>query len=73
MPPFESFRDAESFYGTLGHEAVHWSGHRTRLNRDLSSRFGSHAYAAEELVAELGSAFLCAGLWLDTCRPIVLT
>lgn len=64
MPPFESFRDAESFYGTLGHEAVHWSGHRTRLNRDLSNRFGSHAYAAEELIAELGSAFLCADLGL---------
>jgi antirestriction protein ArdC len=40
----------------------HWSGHKTRLNRDLSGRFGSEAYAAEELVAELNAAFLCAHL-----------
>jgi antirestriction protein ArdC len=64
MPPFEAFRDAESFYGTLAHEATHWSGAKSRLDRDLSGRFGSHAYAAEELIAELGSAFLCADLAL---------
>jgi antirestriction protein ArdC len=43
---------------------VHHSGHRSRLDRDLRGRFGSHAYAAEELIAELGSAFLCADLAL---------
>jgi antirestriction protein ArdC len=39
---------------------VHWTGHRSRLGRDLSGRFGDHAYGAEELVAELGAAFWCA-------------
>jgi antirestriction protein ArdC len=64
MPPFEAFRDAESFYGTLAHEAVHWSGAKSRLDRNLSGRFGTQAYAAEELIAELGSAFLSADLGL---------
>jgi antirestriction protein ArdC len=64
MPPFETFRDAESYYAILAHECVHLSGHPSRLNRDLSGRFGSHAYAAEELIAELGSAFVCADLSL---------
>ncbi|MGB5086855.1 MAG: zincin-like metallopeptidase domain-containing protein [Methylocystis silviterrae] len=41
---------------------MHWSAHETRLNRDLKNRFGTKAYAAEELVAELGAAFLCAHL-----------
>ncbi|MGH8527898.1 MAG: zincin-like metallopeptidase domain-containing protein, partial [Gammaproteobacteria bacterium] len=44
------------------HEHSHWSGHGSRLNRDLSGRFGDSAYAAEELVAELSAAFLCAAL-----------
>ena len=64
MPPFEAFRDAESFYGTLAHECCHWSGAKSRLNRDLSGRFGSHAYATDELVSEICSAFLCADLGL---------
>ena len=65
MPPFEAFRDAESYYGTLSHEAVHHSGHSSRLNRNFGSkRFGSEAYGFEELVAELGAAFLCADLQL---------
>ena len=46
------------------HEATHWTGAKARLDRDLSGRFGSEAYAAEELVAELGAAFLCADLEL---------
>ena len=54
----------ESFYATMLHEHVHWSGHPKRLNRDLSSRFGTQGYAVEELVAELGAAFLCAELGL---------
>jgi antirestriction protein ArdC len=63
MPPFESFRDPESFYGTLLHEAVHWTRHASRLDRDLGrQRWGDEGYAREELVAELGSAFLCADL-----------
>lgn len=52
----------ESFYATLFHEHVHWTGHASRLDRDLAGRFGSHAYAMEELVAELGAAFLCADI-----------
>lgn len=62
MPAFESFRDAESYYATLGHECVHWTGHKDRLARDFSR--SRHAYACEELVAELGAAFLCADLGL---------
>ncbi|MFG1342494.1 ArdC family protein [Xanthobacter autotrophicus] len=53
---------AEGFYSTLCHELVHWSGAKHRLDRDLSTRFGSEAYAMEELIAELGAAFLCADL-----------
>jgi antirestriction protein ArdC len=53
---------AEGFYSTLCHELVHWSGARHRLDRDLSGRFGKEAYAVEELVAELGAAFLCSDL-----------
>ncbi len=63
MPPFECFRDAESFYGTLGHETTHWTRHGKRLDRDFGrKRWGDEGYAAEEIVAELGSAFLCADL-----------
>jgi antirestriction protein ArdC len=51
---------AEAYYGTLFHELTHWSGAKSRCDRDLSGRFGDEAYAAEELVAELGAAFLCA-------------
>ena len=65
MPPIESFRDAESFYSTLGHEACHWSRHSSRLNRDFGRKaWGDEGYAREELVAELGSAFLCCDLEL---------
>jgi antirestriction protein ArdC len=64
MPPIEAF-ERQSLYGaTLAHEYVHWSGAKTRLARDLSTRFGSYAYAIEELVAELGSALLGADLGL---------
>jgi antirestriction protein ArdC len=62
LPPFESFRDAESYTATKAHEFVHWTGHECRLVRDIHNRFGTEDYAKEELVAELGSAFLCADL-----------
>ena len=63
MPPFESFRDAESFYATLAHEATHWTRHPSRLDRDFGrKRYGDEGCAMEELVAELGSAFLAADL-----------
>ena len=65
MPPFESFRDAESYYATLAHETTHWTRHPSRLDRDFGrQRFGDEGYAQEELVAELGSAFLSADLEL---------
>jgi antirestriction protein ArdC len=63
MPPFETFRDAESHAATLVHELTHWTRHASRLNRDLGrKKWGDEGYAMEELVAELGSAFLCADL-----------
>ena len=63
MPPFETFRDAESHAATLAHELTHWTKHGTRLARDLGRvKWGDEGYAREELVAELGSAFLCADL-----------
>ena len=52
----------ESYYATLLHELVHWTGAKHRLDRTFGSRFGDAAYAAEELVAEIGAAFLCADL-----------
>ena len=65
MPPFESFRDAESYYATRTHEQIHWTRHPSRLDRDFGrKRFGDEGYAMEELVAELGSAFLSSDLEL---------
>jgi len=58
-------RDAESFYATLAHETVHLTKHPSRLDRDFGRKsWGDAGYAHEELVAELGSAFLCADLEL---------
>ena len=62
MPPFGAFKTEAGYWATLCHEAGHWSGHESRLDRNLTGRFGTRAYAAEELVAELTSAFLCAHL-----------
>lgn len=65
MPPFETFLDPESYYATLAHEMTHWTRHEKRLNREFGrKRWGDEGYAAEELVAELGSAFLSADLGL---------
>ena len=85
MPPFETFRDAESYYASLAHECTHWTRHKSRLDRELGrKKWGDAGYAMEELVAELGSAFLCAdldltpeiredhaayiGMWLDVLK-----
>jgi antirestriction protein ArdC len=68
LPPREAFigsptsSPAESYYATLLHELTHWTSHESRCNRQLGKRFGDYAYAAEELIAELGAAFLCADL-----------
>nr|WP_246756199.1 zincin-like metallopeptidase domain-containing protein [Bradyrhizobium diazoefficiens] len=74
MPPRELFTGSstststEAYYSTLLHELSHWTGPAHRCNRDLSGRFGTEAYAMEELVAELGSAFLCLELGI-TAEP----
>jgi antirestriction protein ArdC len=60
MPNRSAFRSLDHYHGTLLHELTHWTGHASRCARDLSGRFGNQAYAAEELIAEMGSAFLCA-------------
>jgi antirestriction protein ArdC len=63
MPLFESFRDAVSYYATLGHETVHWAGAPHRLNRDLSRYHKDRTERArEELVADIGASFICADL-----------
>ena len=63
MPHFESFRDAASYVAVLSHEATHWTAARHRVDRDLSSYGKNHSERArEELIAELGSCFLCADL-----------
>jgi antirestriction protein ArdC len=76
LPPREAFigsptsTAAEAYYSTLLHELTHYTSHESRCNRQLGKRFGDDAYAMEELVAELGAAFLCADLGIsDTPRP----
>lgn len=66
MPDFRQFKTATGYYATLAHELTHWTGAKQRLDRRLDNRFGSEAYAMEELVAELGAAFTCARLGLNT-------
>ena len=62
LPPREDFVTAEAFYSVALHEMTHSTGHASRLARDFSGRFGTEAYAFEELIAEMGSAFLNADL-----------
>ena len=83
MPNRSAFDAESSYYATIFHELTHWTGDKSRCDRDKSgNRFGNPAYAFEELVAELGAAFLCAdhgiagelrhagyiGNWLKACR-----
>jgi antirestriction protein ArdC len=82
MPNKSAFTDESSYYATMFHELTHWSGHESRLKREFGKRFGNPEYAFEELVAEMGAAFLCqdyriqgelrhAGYiqhWLKACR-----
>jgi antirestriction protein ArdC len=60
IPHLEQFDRPALYYSTLAHEHTHRTGHPSRLNRDLTGRFGSDAYAVEELIAELGAAYWCA-------------
>ena len=64
MPELKAFKDAESYYAVLAHETVHWTGVKARCDREFGKRFGDNAYASEELVAEIGAAFLAAELGL---------
>lgn len=63
MPIFSQFKDSESFYSVLAHEVIHWTGHKTRLDRLEPNAKANDAY--EELIAELGNAFLCAELGIS--------
>ena len=65
MPNPEQFKDRESYLSVRAHETTHWTGVKARLDRDLTGRFGTSAYAMEELVAELGAAFFCAALGIS--------
>jgi antirestriction protein ArdC len=66
MPPFPAFTENVSYYSTLAHEHTHWTAKSERCDRQLGKRFGDNAYVAEELIAELGAAFVCAHLGLST-------
>ncbi|MBN9504768.1 MAG: DUF1738 domain-containing protein [Altererythrobacter sp.] len=68
MPPATLFDGYDHYYATLAHELSHWTGHGSRLARDLKNRFGSEAYAAEELIAELSAAILGAELGLPVAH-----
>jgi antirestriction protein ArdC len=65
MPPFAQFKGAHPYYSTMFHEMGHATGHKSRLDRNLNGRFGDRSYAAEELIAELTSAFVCAEWGID--------
>jgi antirestriction protein ArdC len=65
MPLKKSFDTTEHYYAVLFHELVHSTGHEKRLNREVKNGFGSEKYAKEELVAEMGSAFLCGLTGID--------
>src|SRR6185369_5093196 len=64
LPHVADFDSAHDYYSVSAHEHTHWTGSPKRCARDLSGRFKSMSYAAEELVAELGAAFVCAQLGL---------
>ena len=59
LPNKSAFDNESSYYATAFHELTHWSGHESRCNRNLKGKFGNADYAFEELVAEMGAAFLC--------------
>jgi antirestriction protein ArdC len=67
IPPPAAFATAEAYCGVLLHEACHWTGHPSRLNRDLRTHFGSHDYAREELRAEIGQVMTCTELGIADC------
>lgn len=67
LPVFEAFDTAAAYYATRAHEMIHWTRHETRLNRSFGRKtWGDEGYAQEELVAELGAAFICAALGVSS-------
>jgi antirestriction protein ArdC len=66
MPNYEDFTGAIAYYATYLHELTHSSGHSTRLDREIVGQFGSKSYAFEELIADLGAAFLCSSLNIES-------
>lgn len=69
MPELGYFDMPEEYYSTLFHELAHSTGHESRLNRDLNGGFGSRTYSLEELVAEMGAAFLCGFCGIE-CKTL---
>ncbi len=69
LPPEHAFHGPHEFAATALHELAHWTGHSSRLNRDLQHRFGSGDYAMEELRAEIASAFVANELGIPTDIP----
>jgi len=67
MPPMAAFRSPSAYTSVLLHELSHWTGSKERLDRDLSSKFGSHDYAREELRAELAQVMICSELQVKYC------
>jgi antirestriction protein ArdC len=65
LPLFETFKNSSAYYGVAFHELGHWTGAEKRLNRTFGKRFGDQTYSAEELIAELTSAFLCGEFGFD--------
>lgn len=66
LPQPGQFVSPAAYYAVALHELTHWTGHSSRCNREFGKRFGDTAYAREELVAEMGAAFLCAHVGIDS-------
>ena len=69
IPEREAFSDGAAYYATLFHELTHWTGADKRLDRKQGGKFGSNDYAFEELVAEIGAAFLCSDMGISNDEP----
>ncbi len=65
MPVIGSFDNSDFYYATLFHELGHWTGAKSRLNRELPNKYADEKYSKEELIAEMTSAFLCAEMGID--------
>lgn len=70
VPDLNRFEQPEEYYSTLLHEAAHSTGHESRLNRNISTSFGSHAYSKEELTAEIAAAYLIEYTGIDLKKVV---